>query len=54
MINLMKEVPTLFHHIKLNKEFLKDLKMWKAFLAYWNGRFFFLKTTVTPSPQMEL
>ena len=28
--------------------------MWKAFLADWNGRSFFLNTTVTTSPQMEL
>ena len=34
--------------------FFKDLKMWKAFLADSNGRSFFLNTTVTPSPQMEL
>ena len=54
MINLTKRVPSRFHHIRLNKEFFKDLKMWKAFLADWNGRSFFLNTTVTPSPQMEL
>ena len=54
MINLTKAVPSRFHHIRLNKEFFKDLKMWKAFLADWNGRSFFLNTTVTPSPQMEL
>ena len=28
--------------------------MWKAFLAGWNGRSFFLDTTVTPSPDLEL
>ena len=54
MINLTKWVPSRFHHIRLNKEFFKDLKTWKAFLADWNGRSFFLNTTVTPSPQMEL
>ena len=30
MINLTKGVPSRFHHIRLNKEFFKDLKMWKA------------------------
>ena len=54
MINLTKWVPSRFHHIRLNKEFFKDLKTWKAFLAHWKGRSFFLNTTVTPSPQMEL
>ena len=54
MINLTKGVASRFHHISLNKEFFKDLKMWKAFLANSNGRSFFLNTTVTPSPQMEL
>ena len=54
MINLTKGVPSRFHHIRLNKEFFKDLKMWKTLLADWNGRSFFLNTTVTPSPQMEL
>ena len=54
MINLTKGVPSRFHHIRLNKEFFKDLNMWKAFLEGWNGRSFFLNTTVTPSPHMEL
>ena len=54
MINLTKGVPSRFHHIWLNKEFLKDLKMWKAFLADWNGHSLFLNTTVTNSSQMEL
>ena len=38
MINLTRGVPSRFHHIRLNREFLKDLLMWKAFLAKWNGR----------------
>ena len=50
MINLTKGVLSRFHHIRLNKEFFKDLKMWKAFLADWNGRSFFLNTTITTSP----
>ncbi|XP_068721245.1 uncharacterized protein [Montipora capricornis] len=54
MINLTRGVPSRFHHIRLNKEFFKDLLMWKAFLAGWNGRSFFLDTTVTPSPDLEL
>ena len=54
MIDLTRGVHNRFHHIRLNKEFFKDLKMWKAFLAGWNGRSFFLDTTVTPSPDMHL
>ena len=54
MIDLTRGVHNRFHHIHLNKEFFKDLNMWKAFLAGWNGRSFFLDTTVTPSPDMHL
>ena len=32
MINLTRGIPSRFHHIPLNKEFFKDLTMWKAFL----------------------
>ena len=53
-INLTKVVPSSFHHIRLNREFSKDLNMLKVLLAGWNGRSFFLNTTVTPSPQTEL
>lgn len=48
MINLTKRVSGRFPHIILNKEFFKDLKIWKAFLADWNGRSFFPNTTVPP------
>ena len=41
-INLTRGVPSRFHHIRLNKEFFKDLAMWKIFLSKWNGRSFFL------------
>ena len=54
MINLTRGVPSRFHHIRLNKAFYRDLTMWKAFLAGWNGRSFFLDSTFTPSPDMEL
>ena len=54
MINLTWGVPRRFHHIRLNKEFFKDLSIWKAFLSGWNGRSFFLDTTFTPSPDLEL
>ena len=46
-------VPSRFHHSRLNKEFFRDLTMWNAFLVGWNGRSFFLDTTVTP-PDLEL
>ena len=32
MINLTRGIPSCFHHIPLNKEFFKDLTIWKAFL----------------------
>lgn len=54
MINLTRGVPSRFHHIRLNKEFFKDLTMWKAFLSGWNGRSFFLDSTVSTSPDLEL
>ena len=54
IIHLTRGVPSRFHHIRLNKEFFKDLNMWQAFLTGWNGRSFFLDSTVTPSPELEL
>ena len=54
VINLTRGVSSRFHHIRLNKEFFKDLEMWKTFLSTWNGRSFFLDTAVTPSPDLEL
>lgn len=54
MIDLTRGVHNRFHHIRLNKEFFRDLNMWKAFLDGWNGRSFFLDATVTPSPDMHL
>ena len=54
MINLTRGLPSRFHHIRLNKEFFNDLTMWKAFLSDWNGRSFFLDTTVSTSPDLEL
>ena len=39
-----------FHYIRLNKEFSRDIKMWKAFLTHWNGLFFFLDTAFTSTP----
>ena len=54
IIYLTRGVPSRFHHIRLNKEFFKDLNMWQAFLTGWKGRSFFLDSTVTPSPKLEL
>ena len=53
-INLTRGVPSRFHHIRLNKEFFKDLAMWKMFLSKWNGRSFFLESTPTPAQNLEL
>ena len=53
-INLTKGVPSRFHHIRLNREFFRDLDMWKVFLSKWNGRSLFLESTTTPTPDLEL
>ena len=53
-INLTRGVLSCFHHIRLNKEFFKDLDMWKVFLANWNGRSFFLESSPTPTADLEL
>ena len=54
IINLTRGVSNSFHHIRLNKEFSRDITMWKAFLTKWNGRSFFLESFVTTSPDLEL
>ena len=41
MINLNKVVPSRFHHIKLNREFFKDLNMCKSVFS-WLERLFLL------------
>ena len=53
-INLTRGVPSRFHHIRLNKEFSKDLAMWKIFLSKWNRGSFFLESTPTPAQNLEL
>ena len=53
-INLTRGVPSRFHHIRLNKEFFKDLDMWKVFLANWNGRSLSLESSPTPTADLEL
>ena len=54
IINLTRGVPSRFHHVRLNKEFFKDMAMWKSFLSSWNGRSFFLDSALTPTPDLEL
>ena len=54
IINLTRGVSNRFHHIHLNKEFSRDITMWKAFLTKWNGRSFFLESFVATSPDLEL
>ena len=54
MINLTRGAFSRFHHIRLNKEFFRDITMWKAFLAKWNERSFFLDSFVTSTPDLEL
>ena len=53
-INLTRGVPSRFYHIRLNKEFFKDLDIWKVFLANWNGRSFFLESSPTRTADLEL
>ena len=54
IINLTRGVKNRFHHIRLNKEFSRDIQMWQVFLAQWNGRSFFLDSWVTSSPDLQL
>ena len=54
IINLTRGVPSRFHHVRLNREFSRDISMWKVFLDQWNGRSFFLDSALTPSPDLEL
>lgn len=54
MINLTRGVPSRFHHVRLNKEFFRDLSMWRVFLTSWNGRSFFLDSFLTAAPDLEL
>ena len=54
IINLTRGVPGRFHHVRLNREFSRDISMWKVFLDQWNGRSFFLDSAITPSPDLEL
>ena len=53
-INLTRGVTNRFHHIRLNKEFFRDITVWKAFITKWNGRSFFLDSYITSSPDLEL
>lgn len=54
IINLARGVPSCFHHIHLNREFFKDTNMSKVFLSDWNGPSFFLNSSRTPTPDLEL
>ena len=54
MINLTRRAFSRFHHIRLNKEFFRDITMWKAFLAKLNGRSFFIDSFLTSTPDLEL
>lgn len=53
-IDLTRGVPNRFHHVRLNREFFKDLAMWRVFISKWNGRSFFLESSTTPAPDLEL
>ena len=54
IINLTRGVKNRYHHVRLNKEFSRDIQMWKVFLAQWNGHSFFLDSWVTSSPDLQL
>ena len=53
-IDLTRGVPNRFHHVRLNREFFQDLAMWRVFISKWNGRSFFLESSTTPAPDLEL
>ena len=53
-VNLTREVKNHFRHIRLNKEFSRDIQLWKVFLSQWNGPSFFLDSWVTSSLDLWL
>ena len=53
-IDLTRGVPNRFHHARLNREFFKDLAMWRGYISKWKGRSFFLESSTTPAPDLEL
>ena len=54
MIHLTCRVPSWFHHVHLNKEFFRDLSMWRVFLTSCNRCSFFLDSFLTADPVLEL
>lgn len=54
IIEAIKSVKLLHHHIRLSSEFKADLRMWSIFLSNWNGISLFLEGSATPASDMEL
>jgi len=54
IVNLTWGLPSRFDHVHLNKEYFKDIALWKAFISSWNGRSFFLDSTITSRSHPEI
>ena len=52
IIIVTQGVKNRFHHIRLTKEFYRDIQMWKVFLAQWKGRSFFLDSGHSKAPRV--
>ena len=54
LIALTCGIKQLYHFVRLNAGFYKDLSMWELFLTNWNGISLFLESEQTPSPSLQL
>jgi hypothetical protein len=54
LLSLASSVKELHHHVRLSKECLSDIHMWRVFLTNWNGISFFYDDNITDSADYEL
>ena len=54
MIEVSKKACYLHHCVKLNTEFLADIKWWLTYLLAWNGFSYLYDAEWTSNPGMEL
>lgn len=54
LIELSSSVTELFHTVKLNKDCIKDLRMWLDFLDNWNGVAIFQDSILTTSANLGM
>jgi hypothetical protein len=54
LLSLASSVRELYHHVRLTKNCLSDLHMWRVFLENWNGISFFYDDDVTDAANYHL